>query len=404
MSYNFYYKQVGNIEVGFMKDPSNTPYLLSYISYRGSENLLDNYRRDRGREFQSTIFDGTIPPGKDFMFNIVNPTFGGGNWGKTIPIMQNFQETFNTLEVTCQAYDYTQEISPVGPYRERMLGNHYPECGWNCTTKYTIESNSVKMEVEYWITDSKRHNIFAFRPMVLHLNPESFQYPLINEDKRDMDSWLQAVIRDDHIGVETVDGGLKVKITAGVDSPKSYRFTPYLSHRCFKMTYDLWDQEDNVADGSADVWEAMLVVEPHRIFSPATEFKGWARIDIQPTKVKLNLCGLMQRIKDALKRRKKMQVLCNDGEIIVTEIEYKWLKDAGYFMDYSNYPTAPQNKFDGSEAQLESLLDTMPEDWEDITEPDMPESPTLNIVDLIAELDDIVDKLNDVITMLGKVK
>ena len=56
---NYYYIQNGNVEAGFQRDAKGNPYMLAYIAYwidgKWTDNLLDNYRNDSGRQDKLAI-------------------------------------------------------------------------------------------------------------------------------------------------------------------------------------------------------------------------------------------------------------------------------------------------------------------------------------------------------------
>lgn len=402
MSNQFYYKQYGNFNCGFMMDGNGTPYLLAYVSYRGSDNLLDNYRDDRGREFQSCLLDGFIDhaAGDDFYVNTTNPTYGGGNYGDAVPNVSSWNETLATLEAIVPAYDYMPENfgGVTKDYKARMLGDHYPECGWFCRTKYTIGSNYIHMEVEYYISDKQSHYVYFFRPMVLHLNPKLFQYPLENEDKRDSASWLQAVILDDKIKVKSVDNKIVVTAMAGVDPAdfSSVRKEPYFSHRCFRQANPTVQNKI----GTADVWEAMYVIEPMLAYDSTHKFRGWARIDVQPTIIKFDLAKMIKNLFSAMNERKKtMKIMCDNGSLTVTDNQYQWLDFTDSLVDMSAHPApAGTAYFNGTVTDLNNLLVNMPVGWT----PPIIEVPVITPPDPVVDgfEEQVLEKLDRILEIL----
>ena len=81
----YHYESWGNLTFGFSCDLAGKPYLLSWLSHRDGPNILDNYKFERGREFQGDLIDGYPHDGDSFRFNTVNPTQGGGDYGEAIP-------------------------------------------------------------------------------------------------------------------------------------------------------------------------------------------------------------------------------------------------------------------------------------------------------------------------------
>jgi len=395
-----YYKQVANLKCGFMVDLNGLPYLLAYISYYGSENLLDNYRDDRGREINSCILDGFIDhaAGDDFYVNTTNPTHGGGNYGDAVPIVSLIKETLFTLEVELPAYDYMPHNygGEMKSYKTSMLAGRYPATGWSCRIKYTLKANSVFMEVEYFITDGRLHHVYFFRPMVLHLNPVLFDHDLENESKRDTNSFLQAVILDDHVTAKSIDNKILIKATAGVTAPSG--LPVYYSHRCFRQA----DRTVPAPPGTHDVWEAMLVTEPMKFYNSRTVFKGWGKIELQPVKLGFDLAAMIKNIFKALRERKtKMQIVCNNGNKTVTSVQFDWLKTRGVLTDMSSYPQIDSTKgyYSGTIAALNSLLTTMSANWSLPAPPVAPITPPIIPVvnfeqTVLAKLDTIIRLLN----------
>ena len=404
-----YYKSRGNLKCGFMLDPVGKPYLLAHISYDGSENLLDNYRDDRGREFQSCLLDGFIDhsAGDDFYVNTTNPTHGGGNYGDAVPTVTKFKETLFTLEVELPAFDYMPHNygGEMKPYKAGMLAGRYPETGWSCRVKYTLKANSVLMENEYFITDGRLHHVYFYRPMVLHLNPVLFDHNLVNESKRDFDSFLQAVIMDNHITAISVDNKIQVKATSAVTSPAG--LYAYYSHRCFRQA----DRTVPAPPGTDDVWEAMLVTEPMQFATSATRFRGWAKIELQPVKIGFDLAKMIKNVFKAINERKsEMQIVCNDGTKSVAVRQFVWLKTFGHLRDMSNYPGADPNQghFTGSCLDLSSILVSMPAGWTiptpppvepPVVEPPVVEPPVVEPTEGFEQ--EVLDRLDEIIGLLS---
>ena len=290
---NLFYIERGNCDVGFKCDAIGNPYLPAYLSYRGSKNLLD-IEGDHGREFQADLIDGRLVAGHDFRFDTVNPTLGAGSFGRLIPTVESCEIYDNTVTVSLFPFDYTPESFDKGAYRSRMIEGRYPECGWKMVVTYVVTSGGIHMITSAWHTDEQAHIVHQFRPSILYLNPELFQYPLVNEKYRDVDSWLSARINDYIIRVKDVNDKVKVTFTGGVIGDDGT-----LTQRQFKeSTPEILDN-----DGNAEVWEAMVYKEYQNKWVKKNEvFMGWGNIAVQPTRIKFDLAKFREKIMSALRR------------------------------------------------------------------------------------------------------
>ena len=375
----------GDIKAGFMTDLAGKPYMLAFLGYRGSGNLLET-DEGRGMEMQACLFDGYIEPPNDFDYDTTNPTQGGGNYGRILPVVKFCEIEKNQITAVLPALDFDPPTTYMGDYKRRMLAGRYPETGWDMQVTYTVEDHAVQMDVAMWITDEQQHNVYAFRPMVLHLNPTLFQYPLINESKRDQESWLKAVIKDNKIQVKSIDNQTKVTITAG-------GVPGYYSHRCFIEKFPTIQNQD----GTGDVWESMYVWEPRRWFLPTDVLTGWARIELQPARFAGDLQAMIKNVFAAIKaRRKTMKIICDDGTKEVTETQFNWLNSTGKLVDMSSHPgPADTGYFSGDKATLEMVLLTMPAGWEPpVVTPPVVEPPAGDFeTQALSKLDYIIELL-----------
>jgi len=217
-----------------------------------------------------------------------------------------------------------------------------------------------------------------------------------------MNSWLQAVIKDNHIMVRSIDNKIQVRATAVLTNPV---LPTFYSHRSFEQDNNRTEQNQ---DGTADVWEAMLVTEPMKFYNSTTKFKGWAKIELQPVKIGFDLAAMIKNIFKAMKeRKKKMTINCSDGAYAVTNVQMDWLKHKGLLVDMSSYPMTPANTgyFNGTVTQLRAVLDTMPDGWTIPAAPpvippaDPPaDPPTIPVVNfeqtVLSKLDEIIGLLN----------
>lgn len=415
---DLYYIMRGDMKVGFIRDTMGNPYLPGYLSYRGSGNLIDS-TGDLGREFQSCLLLGNIYHGtsRNFDFDTINPTLGGGNYGRAIPTCTECEVKGNTLTVTLPALEYMPKPSNwnrVGPYKARLEGT-YPLTGWIVTVKYTVTAHSLLMECAYQIVDRVSHKLYYFRPAVLHLNPEYFQYPLDNESKRDPQSWLSAIIKDDYISVTSTDKKLKAKLTAGIyPHPQLSNFAPEFHHRCFKES----NRTVQNTDGTADVWEAIYQLELYNglwiSYQKDHIIRGWAKIDLQPKFLKFDLAQMIKNLFAAVRKRKEEKemstIVCNDGTYQVTDDQRKWLLDNGYTSDMSSYPQAGGDRYSDTVSELQEVLRDHYDPYHppvdptpDPVEPPPAVTPGPPMVDypgfedrILSKLDRIIDLLEDI--------
>jgi len=371
-----HYKQVGKTKYGFMRDRKGTGYLLCFISHNGSDNLLAT-DVDRGLEYQSCLLDGFIDhaAGETFFYNTTNPTHGGGNYGNAVPDVIMIEETETRVSVDLPAFDYMPNRGEMGEYKTRMLAGRYPDCGWRCSVVYDLTETRVDMSVKYYMTDNQLHRVYFFRPMTIHLNPKLFQYPLENEDKRDENSYLAAVIKDDNIRVKSIDRKFLLTLSSRVNNLAQYRGAkPYYSHRCFIEA----DRMVQNKVGTGDVWEAMLVIEPQRAYSPDTVFEGNTTLEITPLRFGVDLRQILKNLIIAVNERmRRMKIECKDGPKTVTDNQFVWLESTGKLVDMSSHPgPAGVGYFTGTIGELQDVLAEMPSGWTPpVTDPPVVDPP-----------------------------
>ena len=390
-----YYKTVGKVKYGFMKDDFGTGYLLCFVSYKGGPNLIAT-DEDRGLEVQSCILAGKLWGGKDFWYDTVNPTHGGGNYGDDVPRVTLISESLNHLEVDLPAYDFMPYRGAMGQYKTDMLMGRYPDCGWRCTVTYFLGETEVSMKVKYYIVDGRNHQVYCFRPMTIHLNPKLFQV-LENNDKRDEESWLDAVIKDSNLRIESLDKTLMLTMTSSVDNLYQYGGAkPYYSHRCFQENNH---RELQRYDGTGDVNEFMYVIEPKRLYGPTATFSGSTTLKFTPLRYGVDLTKMIKNILSLVRvRRQRMNIKCDDGTMSVEDNQYKWLKATNKLVDLSNYPQAPIT-FAGTIATLNAVLATMPVGWT----PPVVEPPVVPpVVPPASDFEtEVVDCLHEIIGLLS---
>lgn len=206
---------VGNIVARF---DESAGCVCTYVSYMGSGNLI-NINKDRGREIQFDIIDGYIQPGDDFRKNTVNPTQGAGNFGLIYnkPIKWEVRDK-QLLSCHAKVIDYSpNKVQYDGQYRRDILNRYkYPDTGWESRTNYHIEPDRIVMSVYTWCKEPR--HVYAFR-LYSHFQRTMFFDKLLNEKRRDLNSWRALTIRDSVVECVTRDGVI-VTVRCEFDEPE----------------------------------------------------------------------------------------------------------------------------------------------------------------------------------------
>ena len=268
---NFLYKSVGNLTYGFSCDREGKPYLLSWLSYHDGPNLLDTIG-DLGREFQGDLVDGYPQDGDDFRWNTVIPCQGGGDYGRILPEIKKSQIENQYIFSQHKPLCYEPNRSEMnGPYRLKLIRDRWPDAGWHMTTEYTMSANDVRINNRFWHTDKYAHRVHQIRTAQVYLNPVFFQSPPLNQDRRVLESYLQAVIDDSEVKVYSDALGLTVTFTGDVDGHDSY------------FAQRQWNYSDylGLADpGDVQIWESLNVAEINHYVKPHEMLSGWGKLTI----------------------------------------------------------------------------------------------------------------------------
>jgi len=289
---DYHYTSWGNLLYGFSCDASGKPYLLSWLSYRNGPNILDNYE-GRGREFQGDLIDGYLVAGSaDFRYNTVNPTQGGGNYGKIFPDIIQSQIEPDYIWAKFKALDYSPNNSSwSGSYRKTLIQGRWPDCGWLMTTEYKLSPNDVTMSNRFWHTDNYNHRVHQIRTAQIFLNPLFFQNAPLNDNKRVQSSYLKAVIADERIEAYSDALGVKITFRAGVDG-----YDNYYSQR----QWNYQDYLELAEPGKVQVWECLNVAEINKFIPRNQELSGWGKITITEAD-KLGIGFDMEKFKEYLR-------------------------------------------------------------------------------------------------------
>lgn len=404
----YYYLNAGNMLYGFACDLAGTPCLLSWMSYRNSPNILDNYRNDRGRDFQGDVIAGYPWTSDNFRFDTVNPTQGGGAYGRILPVIENSVVKKRYIKAEQSPLDYMPWADNFGPYRRKLIENRWPHSGYRwphsgyrLISEYKLTANQVHLRNKFWHTDTFPHHVHQLRSTGVYLNPIFFQ-TLLNENKREYGSWLHSLVKDNKIETYSHALGLKIIFKAGADNLPS--------HFCQRHWRYGADSNELAVPGEAEVWEALNVTTLNKMIYKNQPLSGWGVLTVQDTKafpLSFDFSAFINSLKAIFKRRTKMQIVCNfDEEMTVTNQQFEWLKAEGALIDMSNFPQADTSKghYNGTKTALNALLEEMPDNWAPAVPVPPVTPPSDDTLDsLIGELEEVARMLNGVINGLKNI-
>jgi len=202
--------------------------VLFWASQRKHADVnLVNENLDRGREIQADLIDGYVGvvPNTSFRYDTTNPTHAAGSGGQYyVPLLPNtWSRGSNYVTASVIPYDYSANISLYdGAYRHSMIDGRYPQTGWEMSFTYTLSGNQILYETTWSHNDNNdpypaNHRVYQFR-VFSFFDSTYFQRPLVNEDKRDWDSWCDDLINDTEIVSDAPDLGLRVTISGSIDN------------------------------------------------------------------------------------------------------------------------------------------------------------------------------------------